>query len=202
MNESQIIAGVDEVGRGPLAGPVVTAAVILDPNRPIPGLADSKKLSASQREKLAVLIKAHALAWAVGRAEIAEIDSINILHATMLAMRRAVEGLKLRPDLVYVDGNRCPALDCRCVAIVKGDTSVPSISAASILAKVTRDHEMCVLDQQFPGYGFAQHKGYGTAQHLAALRVQGVSAIHRRTFEPVKSLLLTVSVGVSANDLA
>ncbi|MDH4273843.1 MAG: ribonuclease HII [Gammaproteobacteria bacterium] len=186
------IAGVDEVGRGPLAGPVLTAAVILDPMRPIHGLADSKKLTEKQRERLAELIKENALAWALGRAEAEEIDNINILRATLLAMRRAVEGLVMQPQVVYVDGNRCPELSLPCVAVVKGDAKVAAISAASIIAKVTRDHEMQALDRHFPGYGFAKHKGYGTAQHLAALHTLGVCEIHRRSFEPVKSMLNSV----------
>lgn len=181
------VAGVDEVGRGPLAGPVVTAAVILDPARPIAGLADSKKLSEKKREQLAEEIREKALAWALGRAEVEEIDNINILQATMLAMQRAVAGLAIAPQHVQVDGNRCPRLPCSVEAIVKGDSKVPAISAASILAKVARDAEMTALCLQYPGYGFAAHKGYGTAQHMAAIEKLGPSLVHRRSFAPVSN---------------
>ena len=184
-----LIAGVDEVGRGPLAGPVVTAAVILDPARPIDGLRDSKKLSEARREALAIEIREHALAWALGRAEVEEIDQLNILEATLLAMRRAVEALPMMPAKVLVDGNRLPRLACPAEAVVKGDQTVPAISAASILAKVARDTEMTEYDARFPGYGLAVHKGYPTADHLAALRRLGVTAIHRRSFGPVRVLL-------------
>lgn len=185
-----LIAGVDEVGRGPLAGAVVAAAVILKHDHAIHGLADSKTLRASARERLAVQIRAEALAWALGRAEVEEIDRLNILHASLLAMRRAVAGLALAPTLALVDGNRIPeGLTCRAQAIVRGDATVPVISAASILAKVARDAEMLELDQRFPGYGFAVHKGYPTPAHLAALARLGVSAIHRRSFAPVRRLL-------------
>lgn len=190
MSDAVLIAGVDEVGRGPLAGPVVTAAVILDPAHPIAGLADSKRLSAAQRERLADEIRAKALAWALGRAEVAEIDRLNILQATLLAMQRAVEGLALRPEQVLVDGNRCPVLACPCQAIVKGDATVPVISAASILAKVARDAELCQLHQIYPQYGFARHKGYPTAAHLDALWRCGPCPEHRHSFAPVRAVLL------------
>ena len=190
----KLIAGVDEVGRGPLAGPVVAAAVILDETKPIEGLADSKVLSATRREELAHLIRERALCWALGRAEVEEIDRLNILRASLLAMKRAVETLSLPPELVLVDGNQAPELGYPVQTIVRGDASVPAISAASILAKVTRDAEMCELDRQFPGYGFAQHKGYPTSVHLGALEKQGVSPIHRRSFGPVQRLLGNIAV--------
>ena len=186
---ARLIAGVDEVGRGPLAGPVVTAAVILDPDRPISGLADSKVLSEARREALFDEIREKAQAWAIGRAEVEEIDDINILQATLLAMQRAVAALPLPPQHVLVDGNRCPALPCSAEAIIKGDGRVPVISAASILAKVTRDREMVELDRCYPGYGLAGHKGYPTKAHMAALVELGVSPIHRRSFAPVRRLL-------------
>ena len=185
----ELVAGVDEVGRGPLCGPVIAAAVILDPARPIAGLNDSKKLTARQREALFDIICHQALAWSLGRAEVAEIDELNILHATMLAMQRAVVGLSVQPDLAYIDGNRCPTLPCRAEAVVKGDSRVPEIAAASIIAKVTRDREMVVMDQQWPGYGIAGHKGYPTAAHMAALKKLGPAPIHRRSFKPVRLLL-------------
>ena len=185
----ELVAGVDEVGRGPLCGPVIAAAVILDPARPIAGLNDSKKLTARQREALFDIICNQALAWSLGRAEVAEIDQLNILHATMLAMQRAVAGLSVQPELAYIDGNRCPTLPCRAEAVVKGDSRVPEIAAASIIAKVTRDREMVVLDQQWPGYGIAGHKGYPTAAHMAALKKLGPAPIHRRSFKPVRVLL-------------
>ena len=184
-----MIAGVDEVGRGPLAGPVFAAAVILDPNKPIHGLADSKKLSAKRREELAEIIYACATAWAIGRAEVEEIDTINILQASLLAMQRAVQALPCLPMLALIDGNRCPVLTCKAEAIIGGDATVPAISAASIIAKVQRDHEMNKLDEQYPGYGFAKHKGYGTAQHLQALHKLGPSIVHRRSFKPVQEIL-------------
>ncbi len=185
-----LICGVDEVGRGPLCGDVVTAAVILDPARPITGLNDSKKLTEKKRERLFDEICAKALAWSVARASVAEIDQLNILHATMLAMVRAVEGLSVRPELALIDGNRVPqGLPCAGQAIVKGDASEPAIAAASILAKVTRDREMVALDAAYPGYGIAGHKGYPTAQHLAALKTLGVTPYHRRSFRPVRELL-------------
>ena len=182
------IAGVDEVGRGPLAGPVVTAAVILDPAHPIAGLADSKKLTEKQREALAPIIKERALAWSLGRAEVDEIDNLNILQATMLAMQRAVAGLSIAPTHALVDGNRAPELTCSVTTIIKGDQKEPAISAASILAKVARDNEMVALDAEFPGYGLAQHKGYPTAQHRAALIELGASPIHRQSFKPVREV--------------
>jgi ribonuclease HII len=184
-----LIAGVDEVGRGPLAGPVVTAAVILDPARPIAGLADSKVLSEKRREALFDEIREKALCWAIGRCEVAEIDELNILQATMLAMQRAVAGLHPAPQHVLIDGNRCPALPCSAEAVIGGDGSVPVISAASIIAKVTRDREMLELDRQYPGYGLAGHKGYPTKAHVQALEQLGVTPIHRRSFGPVRRLL-------------
>ncbi|MBI5451266.1 MAG: ribonuclease HII [Gammaproteobacteria bacterium] len=185
----QHIAGVDEVGRGPLAGPVIAAAVILDPLRPIAGITDSKKLSERRREQLAAQIRDQALAWAIGRAEVEEIDHLNILQASLLAMQRAVQALSLRPDQVLVDGNQLPRLDVPARAIIKGDLTVEVIGAASILAKVARDSEMLVWDRHYPGYGLAGHKGYPTASHLQALRTLGVSPIHRRSFAPVRRLL-------------
>jgi ribonuclease HII len=181
-----LVAGVDEVGRGPLAGPVVTAAVILDPEHPIDGLMDSKKLSEKRREELAVLIKENSLAWSIGRAEVEEIDEINILQATMLAMQRAVAGLSPAPEHALIDGNRCPQLACTAEAIIKGDGLVPAISAASIIAKVSRDNEMVELDAMYPGYGLAGHKGYPTKAHRDALIELGVTSIHRRSFGPVR----------------
>jgi ribonuclease HII len=181
-----LVAGVDEVGRGPLCGAVVTAAVILDPGKPILGLNDSKKLSLARREALFDEIREKALAWCVARAEVAEIDRLNILHATMLAMQRAVEGLQVQPRLALIDGNRCPKLAVPSSPVVKGDSQVPAIAAASILAKVSRDREMQVLDALYPGYGLAGHKGYPTAEHLDALRRLGPTPIHRRSFAPVR----------------
>jgi ribonuclease HII len=183
------LAGVDEVGRGPLAGDVVAAAVVLDPTRPIPGLQDSKKLSAKRREELALLIKERALCWSVARSSVAEIDNINILQASLLAMHRAVEALAHRPAFVLVDGNHLPVWDYAAQAVVKGDDRVAAIAAASILAKVQRDSELVSLESQYPGYGFAKHKGYPTAVHLLALRELGVTPVHRRSFAPVKNLL-------------
>ena len=188
--DGELVAGVDEVGRGPLCGAVVTAAVILDPSRPIAGLNDSKKLTEARREALFPLIQQQALAWCIARAEVDEIDELNILHATMLAMQRAVAGLSLRPDLVLIDGNRCPALPMRSEPVIKGDSRVPAIAAASILAKVARDREMKLLDQQYPGYGIAKHKGYPTPVHLQALRDLGATPIHRRSFAPVRAVLV------------
>ncbi|OGT81848.1 MAG: ribonuclease HII [Gammaproteobacteria bacterium RIFCSPLOWO2_02_FULL_52_10] len=185
----QLTAGVDEAGRGPLAGPVIAAAVILPVERGIAGLKDSKKLTAAARERLAVEIKAKALSWGIGRADISEIDEINILQASLLAMRRAVAALAIAPQLVLVDGDHCPELDCQVTAIVRGDQTVPAISAASILAKVSRDLEMIAMDRLYPGYGFAQHKGYPTRQHLQALAAHGICAIHRRSFGPVQRYL-------------
>ena len=183
-----LICGVDEVGRGPLAGPVVAAAVILDPARPIDGLADSKKLSEKRRERLYDQIRECSLAWSLGRAEVEEIDAINILHASLLAMRRAVEGLPVAAQHALVDGNRLPELPCTARAIVGGDGSEPCISAASIIAKVARDREMVKLDARYPGYGLARHKGYPTKVHLDALVELGVTAIHRRSFAPVRRI--------------
>jgi ribonuclease HII len=189
-HSTKLIAGVDEAGRGPLAGPVYAAAVILDPRQSIAGVKDSKKLSACQRVRLAGEIREHALAFAVARAEVEEIDRLNILHATLLAMRRAIEQLAPMPAEVWVDGNRCPdGLPCPARAIVRGDATVAVISAASILAKTTRDAEMLRLNETYPHYGFDRHMGYPTPEHLAALRVHGVSAVHRRSFGPVKQLL-------------
>lgn len=186
---SQVMAGVDEVGRGPLAGPVIAAAVILDPKQPIQGLMDSKKISEIKRNLLAIEIREKSLAWAVGRAENDEIDSINILQASLLAMKRAIESLTIEPELVLVDGIHCPDVNCNVDAIIKGDSKIPAISAASIIAKVVRDNEMIVLDSQFPGYGFSQHKGYPTRMHIEALQELGVTSIHRKSFAPVKKLL-------------
>ena len=185
----ELVAGVDEVGRGPLCGPVVTAAVILDPARPILGLNDSKKLSEARREALFDEIREKALAWCIARAEVEEIDRLNILHATMLAMQRAVEGLAVTPRLALIDGNRCPKLAVPCAPVVKGDSRVPAIAAASILAKVSRDREMQALELQYPGYGIAGHKGYPTAEHLRALQQLGATPIHRRSFAPVRAAL-------------
>ncbi len=188
------IAGVDEAGRGPLAGPVVAAAVILPGGCRLDGLTDSKQLSEAQRAELEAAIKAQAVAWATGRAEVEEIEELNILWASMLAMKRAVEALDPAPDLALIDGNRCPELAMPAEAIVKGDQSEPVISAASIIAKQTRDREMVALDSLYPGYGFAQHKGYPTRQHLAALERHGVTAIHRKKYAPVRKLLAQDSV--------
>lgn len=182
-------AGVDEVGRGPLAGDVVAAAVILDPGRPIAGLRDSKKLTPARREALADAIREHALCWSIARATVAEIDELNILQASLLAMRRAVEALSPQPEYVFVDGNRLPRWHYPAQAVVKGDDKVASIAAASILAKVQRDGELIALEQQYPGYGFAGHKGYPTAAHLEALEKLGPCAVHRRSFAPVKKYL-------------
>jgi ribonuclease HII len=183
-----LVAGVDEVGRGPLAGPVVAAAVILDPARPIEGLADSKKLSEKRREALAEQIRERALAWALGRAEVEEIDRLNILHASLLAMQRAVAALQPQAEFALVDGNRCPELACPAEAVIKGDDRVAVISAASVIAKVARDHEMIELDQQYPGYGLARHKGYPTKAHIESLQRLGVTTIHRRSFGPVRKI--------------
>lgn len=186
---ADLIAGVDEAGRGPLAGPVVAAAVILDPMRPIQGLRDSKKLTEEQRERLAPLIRERALDWSVAHATVEEIDELNILQATMLAMKRAVAGLTVRPNLVLVDGNRVPHLDIAVNAIVGGDDKIASISAASIIAKTTRDQWLVELDRRYPEYGFARHKGYGTPEHIAALRKYGPLPEHRKTFAPVRQIL-------------
>ena len=184
MQRKQLIAGVDEAGCGPLAGPVVAAAVILDPSKRIRGLADSKILSAKKREELFPIIQEKALAWAVASASVEEIDQLNIFQARLLAMKRAVEALNIAPEHILVDGPHCPQVSCTAEAIVKGDDKVPAISAASILAKVTRDTEMLMWDQHYPGYGFAQHKGYATKVHLAALKRLGRTPIHR-AFAPV-----------------
>jgi ribonuclease HII len=184
-----MICGVDEAGRGPLAGPVFAAAVILDPARPIVGLADSKKLSANKRDRLAIEIRERAIAWAVAAATVEEIDRLNILQATLLAMARAVDGLSVAPEQVLVDGDRSPALPVPVRAIVGGDASVPVISAASILAKTARDAEMCRLHLVYPQYGLDRHKGYGTPAHLAALSIHGPAPCHRRSFSPIRELL-------------
>lgn len=183
------LAGVDEVGRGPLVGSVVTAAVILDPEQPISGLNDSKKLSEKKRELLFHEIQQKALAWHIAECSVEEIDRLNILHATMLAMQRAVEGLQPSAEFVLVDGNRCPELPCPSMPVVKGDARHAAISAASILAKVYRDRQMAELEQQYPGYGFAKHKGYPTKQHFAALQALGPTPEHRRSFRPVQQCL-------------
>jgi ribonuclease HII len=194
VSSDSIVAGVDEVGRGPLAGDVVAAAVILGDSPPA-GLTDSKALSPRQRERLAETIRSEAVAWSLGRATVAEIDELNILQASLLAMRRAVEALSVQPSLVLVDGNHLPRWSYEARAIVKGDLSEPAISAASIVAKVTRDSEMVMLDDLYPGYGFAAHKGYPTKAHLAALASLGASPVHRHSFAPVKRLLARPEVG-------
>lgn len=185
----EVICGVDEAGRGPLAGPVFAAAVILDPTRPIKGLRDSKKLSETQRDALAIEIRERAMAWCISQSSEQEIDSINILQATMLAMRRAVEGLSVLPTLALIDGNRCPIMAVRSEAIVKGDDKVEAISAASILAKTARDAALMELHKLYPQYAFDQHKGYPTALHLELLRQHGVSPVHRKSYAPVRALL-------------
>jgi len=184
-----LVCGVDEAGRGPLVGAVYAAAVILDPARPIAGLADSKKLSEKRREQLEIQIKERSLAWSIAFADAAEIDQLNILQATMLAMQRAIAGLKVQPQRALIDGNRCPRLDMEAQAIVKGDATVPEISAASILAKTARDAEMRLLHARFPQYGFDQHKGYPTPVHFAALQLHGACPEHRRSFAPVARVL-------------
>ena len=185
INSIDLVAGVDEVGRGPLAGPVVAAAVILDSKININGLKDSKKLSHKKRVILSELIKSKSLAWSLGRAEVEEIDNINILQASLLAMKRAIEALDEKPKLVVVDGNFKPKVNFKTIAIIKGDNLIPAISAASIIAKVSRDDEMVKFDDKYPGYGFSSHKGYPTKQHVEALVRLGVTKIHRRTFAPV-----------------
>lgn len=185
----ELVCGVDEAGRGPLAGPVFAAAVIFDPSRPIEGLRDSKKLTAARRDELAILIKRDALAWSIAQCSEAEIDALNILQATMLAMRRAIEGLSVTPTLALIDGNRCPPCLMRAEAIVKGDDKVAEISAASILAKTARDAALMIMHEQFPDYAFDQHKGYPTALHLERLRLHGVSPVHRKSYAPVRALL-------------
>lgn len=190
---STLICGVDEAGRGPLAGPVFAACVILDSEHKIDGLADSKKISATKRETLTFVIKKHSKAWAIASASVEEIDRLNILQASLLAMKRAVESLQLAPELVLVDGNHCPQLVSPVCSIIRGDDLIPEISAASILAKTARDAAMLVLHQRFPLYGFDQHKGYPTKKHIAALQLHGVSEVHRRSFAPVRALI-TASV--------
>lgn len=194
------VAGVDEAGRGPLAGPVVAAAVILDDNNPLEGLRDSKRLTAARRDRLFDEIREKALAWSVASASVAEIDTINILQATLVAMQRAVDGLLPMAEFVFIDGNRCPALACPTQAVIKGDDRVAAISAASIIAKVTRDREMQSLDEQYPGYGLAQHKGYPSKAHLAALESLGITDSHRRSYAPVRKILeRSAGSGVSRN---
>lgn len=192
MADAFLICGVDEAGRGPLAGPVSAAAVILDDANPIEGLADSKKLTERQRDAFAIIIRERALAWAVAYAEVGEIDRLNILQATMLAMRRAVLALSIRPQQVLVDGLYCPSTGIPSQAIVKGDSKIAAISAASILAKTSRDALMLELHERYPQYGFAEHKGYPTAAHLVALQQHGVSSVHRKSFRPVRELLFPV----------
>jgi ribonuclease HII len=187
--QGALLAGVDEVGRGPLVGDVVTAAVILDPQKPIQGLADSKKLSEKKREALFEEIQEKALCWSIARATAQEIDTLNILQASLLAMKRAVELLRIQPEFVLVDGNRLPRWSYPSEAVVKGDSRVAAISAASILAKVQRDREMALLDMQYPDYGFADHKGYPTAKHIAALQRLGVTPLHRRSYAPVARVI-------------
>jgi len=189
MNEIELTAGVDEVGRGPLAGDVIAAAVILDPKQPIDGLTDSKKLSEKKRQKLSLEIKSKSLCWSIARASHKEIDEINILNASLLAMKRAIEGLDTKPSHCLIDGNKTPETTISCEAIVKGDLKVEAIGAASIIAKVERDEEMIELDQLYPGYGLAKHKGYPTKFHLEALNKLGVTPIHRRSFSPVRKLI-------------
>ena len=191
VNETDLVAGVDEVGRGPLAGPVVAAAVILDPKKPIDGLCDSKKMSANRRLEMSDKIKSNSLAWSLGRAEAKEIDEINILQASLLAMKRAIEVLNIEPDIVLIDGNYTPSINFKKKAIVKGDSFISEISAASIIAKVERDNEMIALDKIYPGYGFSSHKGYPTKQHIESLKKLGITDIHRVTFSPVSKYLLS-----------
>jgi ribonuclease HII len=188
-HENHVICGVDEAGRGPLAGPVFAAAVILDPAKPIAGLRDSKKLSEARRDALALEIKRDALAWCIAQCSEAEIDRLNILQATMLAMRRAIEGLQVQPTLALIDGNRCPVVAVLTEAVVKGDDKVPAISAASILAKTARDAVLMQLHEQYPEYAFDRHKGYPTALHLERLRMHGVSPVHRTSYAPVRAVL-------------
>ncbi len=189
MESNKTIAGVDEAGRGPLAGAVFAAAVILDDNRPIAGLNDSKKLSPRRRAELEKRIQETALSWSVAQASVREIDRLNILQATLIAMKRAVEKLHIQPHEALIDGNRIPVLDCKCTAVVGGDASEPSISAASILAKEARDREMIRLSLVYPGYGFEKHKGYPTRMHLEALRLHGPTCQHRTSFAPVREML-------------
>lgn len=201
FSPDDIVCGVDEAGRGPLAGPVFAAAVILDPARPIDGLRDSKKLTEAKRDLLAPLIKANALAWAIAEASEQEIDQLNILQASMLAMRRAVEALATVPTLALIDGNRCPVMPIRAMAIIGGDDKVDAISAASILAKTARDAALVALHATYPQYCFDQHKGYGTALHLARLREHGASPVHRRSFAPVRQVLELQLSGGAEPDL-
>jgi ribonuclease HII len=189
LNNVELLAGVDEVGRGPLAGPVVAAAVILDPENPIADLNDSKKITPKKRDRMSDEIKSKALAWSLGRAEVEEIDNINILQASLLAMKRAVDSLSLSPKLVAVDGQYAPEIEYEKIAVIKGDSLVPAISAASIIAKVARDNEMIAFEETYPGYGFSSHKGYPTKQHMASLEKLGVTEIHRRSFAPVAKYL-------------
>ena len=189
LNNVELLAGVDEVGRGPLAGPVVAAAVILNPEKPIAGLKDSKKITQKKRERLSDEMKEKALAWSLGRAEVEEIDEINILKAGLLAMKRAVESLAIEPKLVATDGQYSPDVVYEKIAITKGDSLVPAISAASIIAKVARDNEMVNFEETYPGYGFSSHKGYPTKQHIESLEKLGVTEIHRRSFSPVARFL-------------
>lgn len=193
MRRAALIAGVDEAGRGPLAGPVVAACVLLDPDRPIDGLADSKVLSPARRDVLAARIRERSLAWAVAEASVEEIDALNILRATLLAMARAVDALGVRPDEVLVDGSHCPTVSCLTRAVVRGDASVPSISAASILAKTVRDAMMMRLHARHPDYGFDRHKGYPTAEHVAVLRRLGPVDAHRRSFAPVREAIAALT---------
>jgi ribonuclease HII len=192
-HESLLIAGVDEVGRGSLAGPVVAAAVILDPGRPIVGLADSKKLTERKRQQLSQMIQQQALSWAIAEASVAEIDELNILQATLLAMQRSVVGLHIQPDNVLVDGNRLPRLTIPAQAIIKGDSKIPAISAASILAKVYRDNLMVDYHHLYPNFSFHLHKSYGTSQHLAEIQQFGYLEVHRKSFNPVKTLIMQSS---------
>ncbi len=193
MHSPEWIAGIDEAGRGPLAGPVVAAAVILPPDFSLPGLNDSKKLTEKRRAELEPLIQAQATSWALGRADAGEIDQLNILQATLLAMRRAFEGLARKPDLVLVDGNQWPGIDCPGRTVIGGDALEPAISAASILAKVARDREMMALHKRYPHYGFDRHKGYPTRLHLEAISVHGVTPVHRRSFGPVRRAAGTIA---------
>ena len=189
INKADLVAGVDEVGRGPLAGPVLAAAVILDPNNPIDNLCDSKKLTAKQRLFLSKNIKLYSLAWSIGRAEVGEIDKLNILQASLLAMKRAIDVLEVKPDIVLVDGQYTPDVDFKKIAIIKGDDFISEISAASIIAKVERDNEMIALDKIYPGYGFSSNKGYPTKQHLESLEKLGITDIHRCSFSPVSKYI-------------
>ena len=189
INETDIVAGVDEAGRGPLAGPVIAAAVILDPDKKIEGLCDSKKLTSKRRFLVSEKIKLNSLAWSLGRADVEEIVKINILQASLLAMKRAIEALKIKPDIVLVDGNFVPDVDFKKKAIIKGDNIIPAISAASIIAKVERDNEMIALDKVYPGYGFSSHKGYPTRKHIESLEKLGITDIHRITFSPVSKYI-------------